>query len=168
MLQCPVFLRSSWFPSKIPPCAWQCKQVKNYIQDINFTLSIHSIPMISSNQAAIWGFRQCNGLHTCKPLFVLTHSTQRHLKYSRLIIKNLVGRGNQTPDHCLNNSMTLMPLAQTGCKDLLLRYIVLNHHIVLTHTTKRRLMGWSLRIKNLVGRGNRTPDHCYTHYTFYI
>ena len=39
---------------------------------------------------------------------------QKALKCSELIIKNLVCRGNQTPAHCYNNSITITPLDQTS------------------------------------------------------
>ena len=48
---------------------------------------------------------------------MLTHTTKRHFKCSGLIIKNLVSRGNRTPNCCYNDSMTIMPLAQTGCNN---------------------------------------------------
>ena len=51
-----------------------------------------------------------------KQKLLLTHTTKKHLKHSGLIIKNLVGRGDQTPDCCYNDSITIMLLvAQTGC-----------------------------------------------------
>ena len=50
-------------------------------------------------------------------LHMLTRTTKRHFKRSRLIIKNLVGGGNRTPDRCYNDNMTIMPLAQTGCSN---------------------------------------------------
>ena len=43
--------------------------------------------------------------------YVLTHTTKGHLKCNRLIIKNLVGKGNRTLDRYYNNSMTIAPLA---------------------------------------------------------
>ena len=50
-------------------------------------------------------------------VYVLIDTTKRRFKHSGLIIKNLVGRGDRTPDHCYNNSMTITPLAQTGCSN---------------------------------------------------
>ena len=52
-----------------------------------------------------------------KILTVLTHNIKRHLRCSGLIIRNLVGRVNRTPDHCYNNNMTITPLAQTSCNN---------------------------------------------------
>ena len=50
-------------------------------------------------------------------MYVLTHTTKKPLKYSGSIIKNLVGRGDQTPDCCYNNNMIITPLGQTGCNN---------------------------------------------------
>ena len=63
---------------------------------------------------------------------MLTHTTKRYFKHSGLIIKNLVSKGNQTPDHCYNDSMTIMPLDQSNCSNKLLCYITLNQYVVLT------------------------------------
>ena len=54
-------------------------------------------------------------LEVANEAHILTHTTKRRFKHNGLIIKNLVGRGNRTPDHCYNDSMTITPLAQTGC-----------------------------------------------------
>ena len=62
---------------------------------------------------------------------MLTHTTKKHLKHSGLIIKNLVGKGNQTPNPCYNNSMIITPLAQTNCSNYLVYYIILKHHVAL-------------------------------------
>ena len=65
-------------------------------------------------------------------IHILTHSTKRCFKHSRLIIKDLVSKGNQTPDCWYNDSMIIMPPAQTSCSNLLLYCITLNQHIVFT------------------------------------
>ena len=62
----------------------------------------------------------------------MTHTTKRCLKHSGLIIENLVSKGNRTPDHCYNDSMTIMPLAQTSCSTQLLCYITLDQRVALT------------------------------------
>ena len=54
-------------------------------------------------------------LPLCLLIHVLTHTTKVRLKHSGLIIMNLFGRGNQTPDHCYNDIITIMPLTQTSC-----------------------------------------------------
>ena len=48
---------------------------------------------------------------------MLTNTTKRCLKHSGLITKNLVGRGNCTQDLCYNDSMIIVPPAQTSCTD---------------------------------------------------
>ena len=50
-------------------------------------------------------------------MHVLTDTTKKRLKCSGLIIKNLIGKGNQTPDRSYNDSMTIKLQAQTGCNN---------------------------------------------------
>ena len=97
----PPLQHWSRFRLNQPKCGWivrprkssSCKQKTSHVKQ-----AVYFIPNIPANIA-----------------YLLTHTTKRCQKHSRLIIKNLVGRGNQTPDYYYNDSMTIMPLAQTGC-----------------------------------------------------
>ena len=74
----------------------------------------------------------CVYVCVCFNIPLLAHNTKRCLKRSGLIIKNLVGKGNRTLDHCYNDSMTIMLLAQTNYSDYLFSYTILKRHVALT------------------------------------